>query len=91
MLNYTFHWRPAFNALPDMLWGALVSLQIAVLSMVIGVVLAVFLALGRQSSNKFLYGFSTGWVELARNTPAVFTWIPTWRFSLASPSTMQAI
>ena len=49
MLNYTFHWRPAFNALPEMLWGALVSLQIAVLSMVIGVVLAVFLALGRQS------------------------------------------
>jgi polar amino acid transport system permease protein len=72
MLNYTFHWRPAFNALPDMLWGALVSLQIAVLSMVIGVVLAVFLALGRQSNNKLLYGFSTGWVELARNTPALF-------------------
>jgi hydroxyproline transport system permease protein len=72
MLNYTFHWRPAFNALPDMLWGALVSLQIAVLSMVIGVVLAVFLALGRQSDNKVFYGFSTGWVELARNTPALF-------------------
>jgi hydroxyproline transport system permease protein len=72
MLNYTFHWRPALNALPDMLWGALVSLQIAVLSMMIGVVLAVFLALGRQSNNKILYGFSTGWVELARNTPALF-------------------
>ncbi|MXQ11986.1 amino acid ABC transporter permease [Microvirga makkahensis] len=72
MLNYTFHWRPALNALPDMLSGALVSLQIAVLSMVIGVVFAVFLALGRQSSNKLFYGFSTGWVELARNTPALF-------------------
>jgi len=72
MLNYTFHWRPALNALPDMLSGALVSLQIAVLSMVIGVVFAIFLALGRQSNNKLFYGFSTGWVELARNTPALF-------------------
>lgn len=72
MLNYTFHWRPALNALPDMLSGALVSLQIAVLSMVIGVAFAVFLALGRQSNNKLLYGVSTGWVELARNTPALF-------------------
>jgi polar amino acid transport system permease protein len=72
MLNYTFHWRPALNALPDMLAGALVSLQIAVLSMVIGVIFAVFLALGRQSNNKLFYGFSTGWVELARNTPALF-------------------
>jgi hydroxyproline transport system permease protein len=72
MLNYTFHWRPALNALPDMLGGALVSLQIAVLSMVIGVIFAVFLALGRQSNNKLFYGFSTGWVELARNTPALF-------------------
>ena len=72
MLNYTFHWRPAFNALPDMLWGALVSLQIAALSMVIGVIFAVFLALGRQSNNKVFYSFSTGWVELARNTPGLF-------------------
>ncbi len=72
MLNYTFHWRPALNALPDMLSGALVSLQIAVLSMVIGVMFAVFLALGRQSSNKLFYGVSTAWVELARNTPALF-------------------
>jgi len=72
MLNYTFHWRPALNALPDMLAGAWVSLQIAVLSMVIGVICAVFLALGRQSNNKLFYGFSTGWVELARNTPALF-------------------
>jgi hydroxyproline transport system permease protein len=72
MLNYTFHWRPALNALPDMLSGAVVSLQIAVISMMIGVVFAVFLALGRQSSNRFLYGVSTSWIELARNTPALF-------------------
>ncbi|UWU25412.1 amino acid ABC transporter permease (plasmid) [Rhizobium sp. CB3060] len=72
MLNYTFQWRQAFNALPDMLWGALVSLQIAVLSMVIGVIFALFLALGRQSNNKVFHSFSTGWVELARNTPGLF-------------------
>ncbi|MFC0219573.1 amino acid ABC transporter permease [Pseudochelatococcus lubricantis] len=72
MFNYTFHWRPAFNALPRMFEGALVSLQIAVLSLVIGTAIAVVLALGRRSDNRLFYGFATGWVELARNTPALF-------------------
>jgi hypothetical protein len=34
MLNYTFHWNQAFKALPQMLDGAVVTLQIALLSMV---------------------------------------------------------
>ncbi|SDR55850.1 amino acid ABC transporter membrane protein 1, PAAT family [Rhizobiales bacterium GAS191] len=72
MLNYTFHWRPAFNALPDMLAGAVVTIEIAVLSMLIGTVIGVFLALGRMSANKTLYGLATAWIEVARNTPALF-------------------
>jgi polar amino acid transport system permease protein len=72
MFHYTFHWRPAFQALPDMLAGAWVTLQIAVLSMVIGAFIGILLALARQSQNKILYGFSTAWVETARNTPALF-------------------
>ncbi|RVI38956.1 amino acid ABC transporter permease, partial [Sinorhizobium meliloti] len=37
MFNYTFHWNQALRALPQMLDGAVVTLQVAVLSMVIGV------------------------------------------------------
>ncbi len=72
MFNYTFHWRPAFLAVPEMLGGALVTLQIAVLSMLIGIVFGVVLALARQSKSKILSGFATIWVEGARNTPALF-------------------
>jgi His/Glu/Gln/Arg/opine family amino acid ABC transporter permease subunit len=72
MLDYTFHWRPVWQALPQMLHGALVSLEIAALSMVVGTCIAVFLALSKRSSNQFLIGFSNLWIGTARNTPALF-------------------
>jgi His/Glu/Gln/Arg/opine family amino acid ABC transporter permease subunit len=72
MFNYTFQWRQAFRALPQMLEGALVTLEIAILSMVIGVVVAVLLALARNSSSRWLQAPATAWVEVARNTPALF-------------------
>jgi polar amino acid transport system permease protein len=71
-MNYTFHWSAAFKALPDMLGGALVTLEIAVVSMLLGTVLAVLLAVARGSRNKVLRGISSAWVETARNTPALF-------------------
>src|SRR5215468_3263564 len=71
-MKYTFHWHQAFDVLPEMLWGALVTVEVAVLSMVIGISIGVLLALGRNSHNKLLYGLSTAWVEGARNTPALF-------------------
>jgi len=71
-MHYTFQWRVAFNALPDMLWGALVTLEVAVLSMVLGVAFAVLLALGSGSQYRAFRGAAATWVELARNTPALF-------------------
>lgn len=70
--NYTFHWRPAFRALPDMLAGALVTLEVALLSMLFGVILAVLLALARNSSIAPLRMVAWTWIEVARNTPALF-------------------
>lgn len=72
MLDYTFHWRPAFNALPVMLDGALVTLQVAVLSMVIGTAAGILLALGQGSRSRLLRAGCATWVETARNTPALF-------------------
>ena len=72
MLNYTFHWNQALRALPRMLDGALVTLQIAVLSMLIGLACAIVLTLFRRSGSRLLSGLATTWVEVARNTPALF-------------------
>ncbi len=72
MFNYTFHWHQALRALPQLLEGALVTLEIALLSMVIGMVCAMALTLFRLSGNRFLGAIAITWVEIARNTPALF-------------------
>ena len=72
MFTYKFHWNQAFRALPQMLDGALVTLQIAILSMLIGVAFAVLLAVARNSDSRWLRAPATAWVEIARNTPALF-------------------
>ncbi len=72
MFSYTFHWNQAFRALPQMLDGALVTLEIALLSMAIGLALAIALTVFRLSGNRILSGIATAWVEVARNTPALF-------------------
>jgi polar amino acid transport system permease protein len=72
MFGYTFHWNQAFRALPQMLEGALVTLEIALLSMAIGLACAIALTLFRLSGSRLLDGFATAWVEVARNTPALF-------------------
>ena len=70
-MNYTFHWKPAFRALPELLWGALTTLEIAVLAMILGTALAIVLALFSTSNSRILRGISAVWIEIARNTPAL--------------------
>ncbi|WP_135450396.1 MULTISPECIES: amino acid ABC transporter permease [Tabrizicola] len=72
MFNYNFRWNQALNSLPDMLQGALVTMEIAILSMVIGISVAIVLTLFRLSGNRILSAISATWVEIARNTPALF-------------------
>lgn len=72
MFGYTFRWNQAFQALPRMLDGALVTIEIALLSMAIGMAVAVALTLFRRSGSRLLRGFAATWVEIARNTPALF-------------------
>jgi hydroxyproline transport system permease protein len=72
MFNYNFRWNQALNSLPQMLEGALVTIEIAVLSMVIGIAIATVLTLFRLSQNRVLSAITTTWVEIARNTPALF-------------------
>lgn len=72
MFSYTFQWKQAFARLPQMLDGALVTMEIALLSMALGILLAVMLTGFRLSGSKALAGAAKTWVEIARNTPALF-------------------
>ncbi|WP_353474363.1 amino acid ABC transporter permease [Salipiger sp. H15] len=72
MFDYTFQWKQALAKLPQMLDGAVVTMEVAVLSMVIGILLAVILTLLRLSGSRPLAAIATTWVEIARNTPALF-------------------
>lgn len=71
-MDYTFHWRPVFRQLPDLLNAGLLTMEVAVLSMIIGIVIGLLLALSRMNGGWPLRAFATVWIELARNTPALF-------------------
>ena len=70
-MNYNFHWRPVWRALPQLLEAALVTLQAAGVSMLIGTVLGLLLALSRMNGPLPLRWFAISWIELARNTPVL--------------------
>ena len=72
MFDYNFHWRPVFKDLPDLIDAALLTLQMAILAMLIGLIIGLCLALIRLHMKGSLYWFATTWVELARNTPVLF-------------------
>lgn len=72
MIHYSFHWRPVFANLPEMLAGCLVTIEIAALSIIAGILLGIMLTLGRNSRHTSLRWITRGWIEIARNTPALF-------------------
>ncbi len=71
-MDYEFQWRPVLRSLPEMLWGALQTIEIAGLAMMLGTILAIFLALAKRSGKKYLTLPADMWIETARNTPALF-------------------
>jgi polar amino acid transport system permease protein len=72
MFDYNFHWSPVFKSLPDLLAASLMTLQVAALSMVLGVLIGLALSVIRLTVRGPLYWFATAWIETARNTPALF-------------------
>jgi len=72
MFDYNFHWRPVLRSLPDLLEAGLVTLEVSALAMVLGIVIGLALALIRLKLKGPLRWAATTWVELARNTPALF-------------------
>jgi polar amino acid transport system permease protein len=70
-MDYTFHWRPVFRKLPDLLEAGLVTMEVAVEAMLIGVVLGLVLAMIRMSGRRSITWFAVTRIEIARNTPAL--------------------
>ena len=72
-MNYTFHWYQAFRALPEMLWGALVTIEVAVLSMVIGIAFGVAAGarpqLEEQAALRLVDGLGRGRAQHAGAVP----------------------
>jgi polar amino acid transport system permease protein len=71
MFDYTFHWRVVFKQLPQLLHAGLLTLEITVLSILSGIVIAMVLAVFRRSENKAARAIAGIWVATARNTPAL--------------------
>jgi polar amino acid transport system permease protein len=46
-MDYNFHWRPVFKSLPDLLESALLTLEVAILSMILGILFGLVLSLIR--------------------------------------------
>jgi hydroxyproline transport system permease protein len=70
-MNYVFQWGEVWDHWPELARGAFITLQITVFSMLIGTIIAVFLAIARLSESRGPYLVATSWVEIARNTPAL--------------------
>lgn len=72
MGGYVFYWSIVWDSMPDLLFGAWVTLQIAVLSIVFGTLLGMPMAVARQKGAGADYRLATAWVEISRNTPVLF-------------------
>ncbi len=68
-MTYTFHFEDIWAARDELFWGALLTVELSALSMVLSLVVAVFGALGRTGGPRWLRAVIASYVEFIRNTP----------------------
>ena len=71
MLDYTFQWQVVWKRLPDLFEGAILTLELTILSSIIGLLIASILVIWQKNNNIFLRNFTKTWISIARNTPAL--------------------
>lgn len=71
-MDYNFHWRPVIDALPKLFEASLVTLEISILSMALGLAFGLLLYFSRESRFRGVRIMGSTWVEIARNTPSLF-------------------
>jgi polar amino acid transport system permease protein len=68
-MNYNFDWDVVARALPAMMQGLGITLQITLITIVISMVLAVPVAVGRMSKIEVIRWGAQGYIEIFRCTP----------------------
>lgn len=68
-MRRTWRWDYAFEILPDMVEGMLVTIAVTLIGIAIAVVLGLFMALGRRSDRKWVSYPTAGFIEFVRSTP----------------------
>jgi polar amino acid transport system permease protein len=71
-MKYELRFRVVWEAVPDLLKGAQVTLLLAVATMVVGLLVAFPLAIARRRDHGLLRSAAAAWIETARNTPCLF-------------------
>jgi His/Glu/Gln/Arg/opine family amino acid ABC transporter permease subunit len=69
MNGYNFDWDVVVQALPSMLQGLGLTLQITVITIVISMILAIPVAVGRMSKIEVIRWAAQGYIEIFRCTP----------------------
>ena len=70
-MNYVFQFGPVFEAWPLLLEGAWVTIQLSVMSMVFGLIIAVICAAAKINGNGLLRFLVNCYIEIIRNTPFI--------------------
>jgi glutamate/aspartate transport system permease protein len=81
-------WHDILSALPALWRGAIISLQITLVAMIVGIILGCFLALLRVSSSKPLSMLAAAYVTIFRSIPLVMVLL--W-FYLIAPQLLKAL
>ena len=68
-MDYVFQFGPVFAHWPELVWGTLLTIELAVVSTLIGLPIAAFLAAVRTFGPKPARRLIGAYVELIRNTP----------------------
>ena len=81
-MNYEFNWFYVKKALPQLMDGLMVTLQLTLWANIIGLVLGFIVAIGMMSRIKLLVWPLTAYIEFFRCTPALIQLV--WFFFLRS-------
>lgn len=66
---FQFDWAFAWEILPTLLWGLVVTIEATIAGFALAVVLGLLMALGRRSDNPWISRPVGGFVEFIRSTP----------------------
>lgn len=85
---YQFDWSSIPGALPFLMKGAVITLEITITAILVGILWGIFLAMARLSSVKPLVWFATFYVDLFRSIP--FVMVILW-FFLIVPQAIHSL